>query len=45
MNPMIEKLLKRCNTTALREAAIKCLASGMTVQEILDLLDSLKEKP
>jgi hypothetical protein len=37
----IDQLLSRCTTNEVRAAAIECLASGMTVQEILSIIDRL----
>jgi hypothetical protein len=41
----VETLVRRCTSNELRNAAIQCLASGMTVKEVLTLLDRLGINP
>jgi len=41
MDKLVTELLDKCPTNTIRQAAINCLASGMTVAEVIELIDSL----
>jgi hypothetical protein len=42
MDAQITELLNLCNTDALRKAATECLASGMTVAQIIGLINTVR---